>query len=166
MKLPSIAILASTLILPTAIRASNPRTHCPGEVVSAIEKELPAAKILSCRIQRADGGGSVYRARGVTSDEDVNARLYFNRAGDVIFAEREVPNDSLPAMVLAAFDTRFRNDEIDAAEKQVDSAGNVTWHVGFRHRHGPLAATFAPDGRLVDEMKVSRADARRWDEED
>jgi hypothetical protein len=149
----SIIFLFSSLALLFTGASARSKIQCRADVVSLIEKTFSAAKIQSCATRKEDGS-VVYEAKG-DARENLRADLYFDQNGKVLLTEKAVPNDSLPELVLAAFDTRYPSADIDLARKQVDSAGGVTYTLAFLNRGHPRDAVFTNDGRFLAEDKTS-----------
>jgi hypothetical protein len=144
---------APCLVLALLAGSSFAKLQCPAFATRAIEQTFPHTTVKSCQVKRAEDGSPEYRMTA-SAREDLLARILLDSAGRVSLAEKQVETMALPELVFAAFDTRYRNANMDGATQIADSSGVVSYGVIFEHRGRPLEAVFTPDGRFVEEQTV------------
>lgn len=142
-------LLLSSLVLVHAADADD-APACPAAVSAAMTHAFPKATINACKAEREDGHDQfevrLTLADGTALEVDVTP------AGVVLQTEQVVPVNQVPALVAKAFAAKYPAAKATRAEKQTRGAkGDVFFELAFQVAGKKLEATFASDGRFIEE---------------
>lgn len=142
-----LAALLSSLLLAAA--DSKPRRvskkDVPANVVTAVQKAYPEAKIGSCRAEQRDGM-TVYVLR--VRDGGATRILTYNEGGFFVESREQVGIHDLPVEVTGAFAGRYPRGKFMAAEKLVKGQV-VTYRVIILQEKTRYEDLYAPSGTLL-----------------
>jgi hypothetical protein len=139
--LPTLALL----LLPLTAHA---KADCPTVVTGAVAKAHPDATIRSCKREVEDG-----RPQWEMRIEDRGHFLELDIAanGTILQTEEKIALAAVPAVVKAAFGAKYPKTQPTRAEKQTRAGGKVFYELAFTAEQKQREATFAQDGRFVEE---------------
>lgn len=129
------------ITLSLALLAGAAHADCPAPVKATVEKTFPRAAIAGCKAEGDHVEVKATRADGSAVELDVKTD------GTLMQIEEVVDVASVPAAVTKAFAARYAGAKISRAEKQTTAAGAVSFELKF----GKKEATFAADGRFLEE---------------
>lgn len=114
---------------------------CPAAVKAAVDKKFPKANIAACKPE-----GKVIEVKATRADGKP-VELDVTPDGTLVQIEEVVDVATVPAAVTKAFSARYANAKIERAEMQTKATGEVSFELKF----GNKEATFASDGRFIEE---------------
>lgn len=122
---------------------------CPAAVTTALARAFPKSTLGACKAEREDGHdqfeAKLTLADGTALEVDVSP------TGDVLQTEQIVPLAQVPAAVTKAFAAKYPAAKVTRAEKQTHGAKDLFFELAFELAGKKREATFANDGRFVDE---------------
>ena len=155
MRITPISPLAFSLLLSLgcatagADGAKSPAPACPAVVTKAIKNMFPTATVSKCKAEREHGQDQfevvLVKADSGKAEVDVAAD------GTILQVEEKIQLDQVPAAVQKAFAAKYPKAKMDTAEKQTPTRGPATFELAFAGEKGRVEATFAEDGKFVEE---------------
>lgn len=129
---------------------------CPQQVKSAIDNAYPGAKLESCKSKSGMGHMGAKKAAGnyhakLDTKDAKEVDLILAPDGAILVTEQALPTDSVPAVVITAFQTDHPDAKMNTAMKQTDSAGVVIFEIGSVNQGNPLASYYDQNGKKVKE---------------
>ncbi|MDB4966154.1 MAG: hypothetical protein JWN44_1843 [Myxococcales bacterium] len=143
--MPSFAV-AFVLLVGSSAWA---KADCPANVTSAALKSHPTAKVTSCKQEKQKG--KVQYEVVLESADAKKLELDLTPDGVVLLTEEAVPVESLPKGVMSGFAAKYPKAKAERAEKQTKADGAVSYEVAFHDNGKKHEATFAEDGKFVEE---------------
>lgn len=142
-----LAALMSSLLLAAA--DSKPKRvskkDLPANVVTAVQKAYPDAKIGSCRAEQREGM-TVYTLR--VRDGSAKRTLTYNEGGFFVESRQQVGIRELPVEITGAFAARYPRGKLMAAEKLVKGK-DVTYRVTILQEKTRYEDLYDPSGHLL-----------------
>lgn len=140
------AVLAMWLVGAAPALADAP--VCPAAVSAGIRKAFPQASIASCKAER-DHDKDFFEVKLTRAGGD---RIEVDVAPDgaILQIEETVAVDALPDPVKKAFAAKYPRARATAASKQT-AGKDVRYEIAFQTDKGRKEATFAADGKFVEE---------------
>jgi hypothetical protein len=139
---------ACSVLLGSALAAAAP-SPCPAPVTAAVEKNFPKSTVQACKAEHEDGHDS-YEVKLRKSDGS-QVEVDVSPAGAILQTEEVVALDQVPAAVMKAFAAKYQKAKASRAEKQTPASGKVTYELTFDANGKRKSATFATDGKFVEE---------------
>lgn len=135
------------LLLATPVYGGPPGA-CPAAVATALGKAFPDATIGACKAEREHGKDQfeVRMTRGGRDAFTVDAAP----DGTILQIEEVIAIDALPEAVKKAFAAKYAKAKPTRVEKQT-AGKEVRYEIAFSTEGGRKEATFAADGRFVEE---------------
>ena len=122
---------------------------CPAAVKATVDKAFPHATIRTCKLEHEHGHDQYEVA--IEKADHARAELDVAADGKLLQIEEVVALDQVPAAVMKAFAARYPKAKADRAEKQTPTAGAVSYELAFSLAGKRKEATFAADGKFVEE---------------
>jgi hypothetical protein len=141
----ALALLVGLSPLPSV--ADQP--PCPAAITKAISKQFAGAKVRACKPENK-GDQTQFE---VKLEQKGGKSLEVDLApdGSVLQLEEEVALSAVPAVVTKAFADKYGAAAIARAEKQTNTKRGVFYELAFAVGAKTHEATFAADGRFVEE---------------
>ena len=132
--------------------AADPKAaipECPHAVSDAIARAFPKSTVTKC-VAEKEHGHDQFEVKLV---KDGGAKVEVDVApdGKILQIEEKIAIDKVPAAVMKAFAARYPKAKVEAAEKQTPSQGAPSYELAFSTDHARKEATFAEDGKLIEE---------------
>jgi hypothetical protein len=121
---------------------------CPAAVTTAVMKAFPRATIGACKAEHEHGKDLFEVKLTKSSGEKVEADVAPD--GTVLQVEEKIAVDAVPAAVKKAFGARYPKARMNGAQKQT-AGKDIRYEIAFSTDNGRKEATFAADGRFVEE---------------
>jgi ribosomal protein L7/L12 len=138
---------APALAAPPAAAPAAPPA-CPDAVTKAVKAAFAKATIGACKAEREHGKDQfevvLTKADGSKVEVDVAPD------GTILQVEEKIAVDALPEAVKKAFAAKYPKARADAAEKQT-AGKDVRYEIAFQGDNGRKEATFAADGKFIEE---------------
>jgi hypothetical protein len=142
-----VASVASLALSPVAFAGDAPT--CPSAVKTAIEKAFAKSTITTCKAEH-ENGRDQFEVK-VTKADGTKAEVDVAPDGKIIQVEEKIAIDKVPAAVMKAFAAKYPKAKADGAEKQTPTSGAVTYELAFAVGSARKEATFAADGKFIEE---------------
>jgi hypothetical protein len=140
--------LAILLLFATPTFA-EPAATCPPTVIKSIAKAFPKAAIAGCKTER-EHGQDVVEVK-ITEAGRTPTIIDATPDGTILQVESAIAVDALPDAVKKAFTARYPKAKPVSAEQQVSPKGSTRYEIAFASSAGRKEATFAEDGKFVEE---------------
>lgn len=149
MRIRSLLVASTASLALSGVALAGDASTCPAAVKAAIEKAFAKSTISTCKAEHEDGRDQfevkVTKADGAKAEVDVTPD------GKIIQIEEKIAVDKVPAAVMKAFAAKYPKAKVDGAEKQTPTSGAVTYELAFAVGSGRKEATFAEDGKFIEE---------------
>ena len=122
---------------------------CPARVKAAIDKAFAKATITTCKAEH-EHGHDQFEVK-LTKADGSKAEVDVTPDGKIIQVEEKIAVDKVPAAVMKAFAAKYPKAKVDGAEKQTPASGPATYELAFAAGSGRKEATFAEDGKFIEE---------------
>jgi len=129
--------------------ASTAHADCPAAVKASIDKAFAKSTITSCKAEK-EHGHDQFEVK-LTKADGAKAEVDVEPGGKIIQVEEKIALDKVPAAVMKAFAAKYPKAKVDQAEKQTPSEGKPTYELAFASGSGRKEATFAEDGKFIEE---------------
>jgi hypothetical protein len=151
------SLLALSSLAVMAALAPAHAKKCPQQVKSAIDNAYPGAKLESCKSMPGKKGamgkqesGNHYQAKLDTKDAK-EVDLIMTPDGAILVTEEAMAADSVPAVIVTAFESEHPNTKMSSAARQTDSTGAVVFEIAYLDQGNPVDAYYDRNGKKVKE---------------
>jgi hypothetical protein len=146
----------SSLAIAAALAPIHAKS-CPKPVKASIQDVYPDANLQSCKLKKSKGHEQYDAKLKGKNDEDISVTL--DPQGSIIVTKEAMMVESVPGAVVTAFSAEHPDTKMDAAARQIDSAGVVIYEIAFKDEGRNKDAYYNLDGQKAkDEMPETRND--------